>query len=550
MHLRKLWLFAGAVLLALALTATGSAKVTTGGPASQDAKKGGTIVFGAEQGGGPDWCLNQILVNDCGEFWNSVFLTPVLRGAFLIQPNFTYKPDIISKYTLKLNPMRITYYIRKNAQWSDKVPVTGKDFIFGWKTIMDPKLKDHVSTQGYDQIQSIKGNGKVVKVTFAKPFADWKDLFGGGVVLPAHALAGADMLTVWTDNVVNPKTGKPIGNGPYLETAFDRGSGITLTRNPTKWHGPRAKADRIVFKFLTNTNTEIQQIRGGEVDAIYPQPQQALSELSGQSGLRIQSNLGTTWEHIDIQQGPKGNPLAKNLWARQALMLSLDRASTVKALFGQLNPRLRPLNNAVFVTNHPAYKPHWAKWTFNRNKAEQILTAHGCAKGADGIFRCGGTKLSFQFESTRGNKLRELSFTIFQDQAKQAGIELLNNFKPAGTYFGQDLPNHNYDLALFAWVGSPDPAGSVEIWKCNGAQNYMEYCNQKVTSLLEKTDVTLDPAKRFALFNQADALMANDIPTIPLYQKPTYFVYKAGIKGMKDNATNQGPTWNAEAWSQ
>ncbi len=414
---------------------------------------------------------------------------------------------------------------------------------------MDPKIKDHVNNAGYDQIKSVTGSGKVVKVTFRTPYADWKDLFTTGYFLPAHALAGSNMLTVWTDNIVNPKTGKPIGNGPFLETAFDRGSGITLTRNPNYW-GPKAKLDRIVFKFLTDTNTEIQQIRGGEVDAIYPQPQQALSELNGQAGLRIQSNLGTTWEHIDIQQGPKGNPLAKNLWVRQALILSLDRLSTVKALFGQLNPRLRPLNNTIFVTNHPAYKQNWAKWTFNRTKAENILKAHNCTKAADGIYRCGGTKLSFQFESTRGNKLRELSFTFFQDQAKKAGIELLNNFKPAGTYFGEDLPNHNYDLALFAWVGSPDPAGSVEIWKCNGQSNYMEYCNKKVSSLLEKSDVQLNVKKRFAQFNQADALMANDIPTIPLYQKPTYLVFKAGIKGMKDNATLQGPTWNAEAWAR
>jgi len=547
MHLRKFWLFAGAVLLALALTATGSAKVS--GPAGQTAKDAGTVVFGAEQGGGPDWCLNQVLANDCGEFWNSVFLTPVLRGVFLIQPNFTYKPDLISKFKLQQNPMRVTYYLKAKAKWSDNVPVSGKDIRFTWKTIMDPKIKDHVSQAGYDQIKSVTGSGKVVKVTFTKPYADWKDLFTSGFVLPAHALQGANMLTVWTDNVVNPKTGKPIGNGPYLETAFDRGSGVTLTRNPNYW-GTKAKIDRIVFKFLTDTNTEIQQVRGGEVDAIYPQPQQALSELSGQSGLRIQSNLGTVWEHIDIQQGPKGNPLAKNLWVRQALILSLDRLSTVKALFGQLNPRLRPLNNTIFVTNHPAYKQNWAKWTFNRTKAENILKAHNCTKAADGIYRCGGTKLSFQFESTRGNKLRELSFTFFQDQAKKAGIELLNNFKPAGTYFGEDLPNHNYDLALFAWVGTPDPAGSVEIWKCNGAQNYMEYCNKKVSRLLEASDVQLNPKKRFALFNQADALMANDIPTIPLYQKPTYFVYKAGIKGMKDNATNQGPTWNAEKWSR
>jgi peptide/nickel transport system substrate-binding protein len=544
MHLRKLWLFAGAVLLALALTATGSAKV-----GSQNASHAGTVVFGAEQGGGPDWCLNQVLANDCGEFWNSVFLTPVLRGVFMIQPNFTYKPDLITKFKLQQRPMRITYYLKAKAKWSDGVAVTGKDIKFTWQTIMDPKIKDHVSQAGYDQIKSVTGSGKVVKVTFSKPYADWKDLFTSGFVLPQHALAGANMLNVWTDNVVNPKTGKPIGNGPFLQTAFDRGSGITLTRNANYW-GTKAKVDRIVFKFLTDTNTEIQQVRGGEVDAIYPQPQQALSELSGQAGLRIQSNLGTTWEHIDIQQGPKGNALAKNLWVRQALILSLDRASTVKALFGQLNPRLRPLNNTIFVTNHPAYKANWAKWTYNRTKAENILKAHNCTKAADGIYRCNGTKLSFQFESTRGNKLRELSFTFFQDQAKKAGIELLNNFKPAGTYFGEDLPNHNYDLALFAWVGSPDPAGSVEIWKCNGAQNYMEYCNRKQTRLLEATDVQLNVKKRFALFNQADALMANDIPTIPLYQKPTYLVFKAGIKGMKDNATAQGPTWNAEAWSR
>jgi peptide/nickel transport system substrate-binding protein len=478
-----------------------------------------------------------------------VFLTPVLRGVFMIQPNFTFKPDLISKFKLQQGPMRVTYYLKAKAKWSDNVPVTGKDIKFTWQTIMDPKIKDHVSQAGYDQIKSVTGSGKVVKVTFTKPYADWKDLFTSGFVLPQHALAGANMINVWTDNVVNPKTGKPIGNGPFLQTAFDRGSGITLTRNPNYW-GPKAKLDRIVFKFLTDTNTEIQQVRGGEVDAIYPQPQQALSELSGQAGLRIQSNLGTTWEHIDIQQGPKGNALAKNLWVRQALILSLDRLSTVKALFGQLNPRLRPLNNAVFVTNHPAYKANWAKWTYNRTKAENILKAHNCTKAADGIYRCGGTKLSFQFESTRGNKLRELSFTFFQDQAKKAGIELLNNFKPAGTYFGEDLPNHNYDLALFAWVGSPDPAGSVEIWKCNGAQNYMEYCNKSVSSLLEKSDVQLNVKKRFALFNQADAKMANDIPTIPLYQKPTYLVFKAGIKGMKDNATLQGPTWNAEAWSR
>src|SRR4029078_5584954 len=142
-------------------------------------------------------------------------------------------------------------------------------------------------------IRGITVSGMVCALLLRTPYADWKDLFGGGFVLPAHALAGSNLVNVWTDNVVNPKTRKPIGNGPFLETAFDRGSGITLPRSPAGWHGPKAKLDRIVFKFLTDTNTEIQQVRGGEVDAIYPQPQQALSELSGQAGLRLHANAGT-----------------------------------------------------------------------------------------------------------------------------------------------------------------------------------------------------------------------------------------------------------------
>src|SRR5205809_5076837 len=126
MHRRKLWLLAGAVLAALALAATGSARVS--GPNSASAKSAGTLVFGAEQGGGPDWCLNLILDVDCNAFWNVVFQTPVIRGAFLFTPSFTYRPDLISKFTLKQRPQRVIYTIRNNARWSDGVPVTAKDF--------------------------------------------------------------------------------------------------------------------------------------------------------------------------------------------------------------------------------------------------------------------------------------------------------------------------------------------------------------------------------------------------------------------------------------
>jgi len=257
MHRRKLWLLAGVVLAALALAATGSARVN--GPASASAGQAGTLVFGAEQGGGPDWCLNLILDVDCGAFWNVVFQTPVIRGAFLFTPKFAYKPDLITKAVLKLNPQRVTYYIRKNAKWSDGVPVTGKDFKFTWQTILNPKYKDHITPLGYEDIRSVTGNGKVVTTTYKRNYAPWKTLFG--YVLPAHALAGTDMTTVWNDCICNPKAGnKPISDGPFLLTKFDRGSGITLERNTAGWYGKKPTLNSIVFRFITNTNSEIQAI--------------------------------------------------------------------------------------------------------------------------------------------------------------------------------------------------------------------------------------------------------------------------------------------------
>ena len=547
MHRRKLWLLAGVVLAALALAATGSARVT--GPDAASASKAGTLVFGAEQGGGPDWCLNLILDVDCNAFWNVVFQTPVIRGAFLFTPKFTYRPDLISNFKLKRRPQRVVYTIRKNARWSDGVPVTGKDFRFTWQTAITKKYAEHIDPLGWEDIRSVTGNGKLVTITFKRDYAAWRDLFN--YVLPAHALTGTDMLTVWNDCICNPKKNNaPIGNGPFLLTRFDRGSGITLTRNSRAWHGKRAKLDSIVFRFITNTNSEIQAIRSGEVDAIYPQPQLALADLRGQAGLRVVTHVGLQFEHIEIAQGAKGNPLAKQRWLRQALITAVNRTAAARALYGTLNPTVGPLQSMVRLKGEKGYSNDFGKWNYSVAKVNQMMNAHNCSKGGDGIFRCGGTKVSFDFASTSGNALRALAFTIFQDQAAKAGIEFRNGFVPAGTLFGSKLPAHDFDLAMFTYLVRVDPIYNVAIFSCGSPSNYGEYCNRSATKLLEQSSHELNDARRLALIKRVGKILANDVAMIPLFQRPTYLVYKTNVKGMVDNASSQGPSFNAEAWSK
>ena len=466
-----------------------------------------------------------------------------------MKPNFQIVPDMADgeAKVVKRRPFTVRFKFKKNTVWSDGTPVTVKDFIFTWKAYMDPK-NDVASRSGWDSIKSVAGSGKNVTIVFSKPYAPWKVLLATSLY-PAHALQGLDFNTVWNDSYKN-KQGQSIGNGPFIVQSYVKGQSITMVRN-NRWWGPhKPYLDKVVFVFRTNTDTEIQAIRGGEVDAIYPQPQLQLADLKGQSGLKVVSSAGTTLEHIDYNAQLKGGmPLLRAPWFRQAVSYSIDRTAMVKRLFRTLNPTLTPLQNLTYTNSQKGlYQPHFSAYKYSPAKVTQIMQKHNCTKGSDGIWSCGGVKAAIKFGTTAGNRLRELALEIMQAQAKNAGIQFVPDSEPSRLFFPR-VSDGNYQMALFAWVGTGDPAGQVDIYGCGGESNWKGYCSNKVTKLLRDSDAELDATKRAALVNKADKIMALNVPSLPLYQKPTYLVHKTKIhRTIRDNPTFQGPTDNMEDW--
>ena len=138
------------------------------------------------------------------------------------------------------------------------------------------------------------------------------------------------------------------------------------------------------------------------------------------------------------------------------------------------------------------------------------------SSGNDQIWTCAGYPAKFRYTWTASNATRTTQEAIIKAQLKSIGIQIVDAALPANVVFGPTgIPSSNYDLANFAWVTSPDPAGFVPTWGCGGESNYLQYCNRAATKLMEASNSELDPAKRQALFAQADALMANDVPTDP-----------------------------------
>jgi peptide/nickel transport system substrate-binding protein len=532
-------LLLGVMVAAMSLAIAGAA-----GGAPQRANAG-VVVFGAEQ---EPPCLNGAPAG-CNNTWTSWTAGVALASLYIVRPDFSIQPYMANgpARVTDRSPFTLLVRIKPRARWSDGRQVTVADLNFTWKAYVNPQ-NEVASRSGWDSIRRIVAvNSKTARIIFSKPYAGWKALLAGSLY-PSHALTGANFNEVWNNNYNNPNGGASMASGPMRVASYTRGQTLVLTRNPTFW-GRRPSIDRITFRFITNTDSEIQAIRGGEVDAIYPQPQLQLAALRGQSGLRTQSRAGTTLEHIDINTGAgNSNPLLGQRWFRQAIIYSMDRRAMVRQLFRTLNPSLPVLQNNMYTSNQNEYAAHFQRYTRNLSRVNALFRARNCTKGSDGIFVCAGQRASVRFGTTSGNRLRELALEILQAQAKAAGIEFRPDSEPSRLFFPR-LAEKKFDLALYAWVGTGDPAGWIDIYGCGGESNYKNYCNRTVTSLLSRSDQSLVPRTRASLVNRADSIMATDVPVIPLYQKPTYFVFKTKLRGLVDNPTLQGPTWNTEFWT-
>ena len=579
--LRRIWLLAGAAaaVLIVATSATATSRhaaapaptVTPAAapfaqawahvPRSPAARKAKSIVVAAmEQDLSGTWNTNQA---DSTLAWaNWAGINGTLRGPYVLDSKYHYIPDLATKVVV--NKKSITYTIRKNANWNwggKKSPVTYKDFVYTWQAIVNPK-NSAASRVGLNQIARYTHKGDK-QVTFywktkgctseapCGPFADYRDLFG--YIYPAAAVKGLNWNTMWAKCICG-SNGKPVSDGPYLMTNYTKGQGLTLKTNPM-WYGTKPAVKEVDFKLITDTNSEVQAIRGGEVDVAAPQPSTALASLRNVSGVTYKVAPGNYLEHIDLQFGPKAsNKLLRAPWMRQALMLGMNRTGLINAVFGSIAPGLKPLDSLVVFQADSRYKGFFKKWNYNPTKALALLKKHctgGPSTPTDGntsYFTCSGLPATFAYTTTAGNSRRETSEAIFKANLAAIGIKITDNLLPASVMFGDTVMTAgNYDMMEFAWGGAVDPGSFGEIWGCGGGQNFLGYCHRSVNKYFDDAKTQLNAAKRSNDFVQADKIMSNDVPAIPLYALPDIITYKSGLKNITNNPA-AGFTWNIEDW--
>lgn len=512
--------------------------------------KGGDLTFGADQ---PPAGFN-VNTSSGNLFATQQIIQNVFPAVWLYQPDLTLKLNsamMVSAKQTSSSPQTIVYKIQPNAVWSDGTPISADDFIYFWTANNGKNKKyDVVSTLGYDQISNIVGsdNGKTVTVTFAKPFPEWQSLFGG--LMPAHYMKtlNPDPVKAWNTGLLN--TVPNISGGAFIISQYTKNQSLILSPNPKYYGKDGPYLNRIIFRFISDSAQQPAALKNNEVQLIYPQPQLDLvQQVKGIPGVTSSIGNGPIFEHFDFNL--KNSFLAdKNV--RTAIAYAINRKQMIAGTVGQFSSSTKPLDNRVYMPSQKGYQDNFASMGFGNGdiaKATAAMQQSGYAKDAQGRWAKGGKPVTLRISSTAGNQLRQNQEQIFQAQMRAFGITITINNAPADVFFGERLPKGDYDIANFAWVGSPFPiSGSVDIYRTGGGGNYGKYSNPQVDQWLNQASSELDPGKAIQLMNKVDQQVTADAYTIPLYQKPTFIAYYSKYGNVRDNSTSQGPFYNAYQW--
>ena len=551
-------LVAVAALLAAACSSGDDSGPSKGGAsnsnavATADRAPGGTLTYGAEQ---EPPGLNVNTAKDNGTAAKNV-VESIFFYAVKARPDLSLdyvgldgEPTVVST-----NPQVVEWKIKQAASWDDGTPVTTDDvsYFFDQTEKKDPSkvtadnpkgyVNDVASHVGYDQITKFeKVDAKTFRATFDPPYGDFRGLWTD---IPQAKFLQAQPGGWNTGLDTNPGPSA----GPFKFSKWDRGTSLTLVRNDAWWGSPKPTLDSIVFRFLPETTTQPDALRNHEVDMIYPQPQLDLvDQLRPLNDIVSEINFGPVFEHLTFNFQ---NEFLKDIAVRKAIAFAVDRNQIVEALMKPFSDKAARLDNRILVATQKGYKPHGLEYQkADPARAEQTLRDAGFVKGSDGIYAKGGKPLSLRLSTTTGDKTREAQGELIKDQLAKVGIAIKIDNSPSKIFFNQRLVGGDFDIANFAWNGTPFPlSGAKQIFETGSDSNYGKYSNAEFDTLAKQATAELDEAKQLALADQEDVLLWRDLPSLPLYQKPTFLAVRDKFVNIHDNPTAEGPFWNAETF--
>ena len=462
-------------------------------------------------------------------------LISLCEGLTIPNPNPTgsdgYIPGTAESWSISDDGKEYIFKLNKNAKWSNGDPVTADDFVWSWKRILTASL----GSQSPDMLYYLVGayeyhNGEIdnfdevgikaldshtLKVNLKNPTPFFIGLLSHYSTWPVHKETVLKHGDIDDRNGEWTRPGNFVCNGPFQLKTWELNNKIVVEKNPHYYDASMVRLNEIHYYPVSNVMTEDRMFRAGQLHLTSSMPTQKCPIYIEEKNpnLKIDPYMGTYFYRINTE-----NETLSDVRVRKALAYSIDRQLLVDKVTqcGQIPAYsfTPPGSNGYQPSTEIPYDPVLAK---------QLLAEAGYS--SDNPF----PKLEILFNTNEGH--RKVALAIQQMWQNELGIEVELVNQDWKVYLSREMVG-DFQISRAGWIGDyEDPNTFLDLMRPNRGNNKTGWENMDFDALVEEANTINDQEKRYELLNEAEKILIDNMPIIPLYTYVRVYQLSPDVKG-------------------
>jgi len=465
----------------------------------------------------------------CQDATSARYIVEIFSGLVTLDSELNVVPDIAEKWDVSEEGTVYTFRLREDAKFHDGKPVTADNFKYAIERACDPQtgsvvadtyLGDIVGAKARlrgqaDEVEGVEVLGDHtlrIIIDAPKPYFLAKLTHSTAFALDAEnvQLGGR----TWTD--------RPNGTGAFRLAEYRLGERIVLASNPHYYGEPKPQVERVLF--ILAGGSAMTMYENGELDAV-PVGLTDIERATDPANplnkeLTIAPALATFYLGFNVTQPPFDDPKV-----RQAFNYALDRQKIVDVIY----KKTVPVAWTIVPPDTPGYdNSDLVPLEFDLEKATELIAESRYEDVSNfpeiTLYTTGaGGATSRVIEAIVGMYEQNLGVRAAIDQTEWATflVEI-------------SRPDNPYQMYSLGWIADyPDAQNFLDVlFHSESLDNHMGYSSPEVDELLEEARTEQDRDRRMELYRQAEQMILEDAPWVPLHYDVEYWLTKPHVKGM------------------
>jgi oligopeptide transport system substrate-binding protein len=469
-------------------------------------------------------------------------LIALLEGLVSEDPiNLKPVPGVAQTWDISADNLTYTFHLRANARWSSGDAVTAHDFVASYRRVLTPSLAAQGAAFFYiiqnaepfhkgaltdfSKVGIVAADPHTLRITLEHPVAHFLSMLNHTAFLPVH-VASIEKTGSSTQRG-NPwaRPGTFIGNGPFVLADWKAGQRIVVQKSTAYWDSANVRLNGVHFHAIESRDAEERAFRAGQLhltEALAPSKIDAYRR-DNPTALRLDSYLGTEFYRLNVTR-----PFLNDRRVRRALALAVDRSAIVEKI-------LRGGQAPAHAFTHPgiAHYVSSASIPTDPAAARALLAEAGYPGGK------GAPTIELLYNTSESHRAVAETVQEFWRRALGLEIRLVNQ-----EWKTLQSTRRTGDFQVLRSVWNPDyldPLSFLNVWTSSSADNYTGWSSPDYDQLLFRAARTADAEARNKLLQQAEALLLDDAPLIPLYHYTHVFLIQPSVKGWHPTPLDHHP---------